>query len=73
MRLPLEEMLRHHQQGNDIQVLPILFDHVLILDNLPLHHKDPFDRILIAQAMTEDLIPLSRDPAFAADGVATLW
>lgn len=39
----------------------------------PLHHHDPFDRLLIAQALAEDLTLISRDPEFSAYGVRTLW
>src|SRR5262249_9722550 len=40
---------------NRIEVLPIRLDHVLRIENLPVHHRDPFDRILIAQSMEENL------------------
>ena len=46
---PIAEMLEKNQQINRIQLLPIALDHILALDQLPLHHGDPFDRLLIAQ------------------------
>ena len=43
------------------------------LERLPLHHKDPFDRILAAQALEEGVAILTADPQFAAYGVSTAW
>ena len=42
------------QENNGIQIMNIDQDHALFIENLPLHHKDPFDRMLISQAMVED-------------------
>jgi PIN domain nuclease of toxin-antitoxin system len=47
--------------------------HIYALSNLPHHHRDPFDRILIAQSMDEDLQILSIDEKFDAYGVNRLW
>ncbi len=44
-----------------MEVLPIQLEHVLQVYRLPAHHKDPFDRLLIAQAMVEKLIIISND------------
>lgn len=64
LRLPLAEMVREQQQVNGFQILPITLDHVLALETLPMHHKDPFDRLLIAQAQSENLPLLSADAVF---------
>jgi PIN domain nuclease of toxin-antitoxin system len=61
------------QRANGINILPISVPHVLGLDGLPLHHRDPFDRILIAQANVESLTLLSADPVFASYPVFVLW
>lgn len=61
------------QRANGIEVLPIAFEHVISLDNLPLHHKDPFDRLLIAQANTEHAILLSKDEKFTLYSVQVAW
>ena len=45
------------------RVIPIRTDHVAYLDHLPLHHKDPFDRILIAQSVVEKLALVTSDDA----------
>ncbi|MBX3126835.1 MAG: type II toxin-antitoxin system VapC family toxin [Polyangiaceae bacterium] len=43
------------------------------LASLPFHHRDPFDRLLIAQALTEGVPVVTRDPAFQAYPVSTIW
>lgn len=58
---------------NQIEVLPIGFNHILTLNNLEFHHRDPFDRILIAQAITEELILLSKDKNFTFYDVNVFW
>lgn len=52
-----------------IAVLPLRLTHLLQLQTLPYHHRDPFDRALIAQALTEDLALLSVDGQFGAYGM----
>ena len=58
---------------NDIDVLPITVAHLVTVSTLPLHHRDPFDRLLIAQAMVEQMPMVSADPAFDAYPVQRLW
>ena len=72
LRLPLTELIEGQQQTNGIEVLPVTLNHVLALENLPLHHKDPFDRLLIAQALVEDMSLLSADPAFGKYNIKLL-
>jgi len=45
---PLPEIIEGQQLINDLQILPIAAEHIYELENLPFHHKDPFDRLLIA-------------------------
>jgi PIN domain nuclease of toxin-antitoxin system len=52
--------------------LPITFHHAERLTALPPHHRDPFDRMLVAQAAFEDLTLITRDPVFARYGVAVI-
>jgi PIN domain nuclease of toxin-antitoxin system len=73
LRLPLAEIVAHQQKTNGVAILPILQAHVLALDELPLHHRDPFDRLLIAQAKVERAGLVSVDPAFKAYPVEVLW
>lgn len=70
---PMEELIRTQQQANALQILPVELAHVLDLNNLPSHHKDPFDRLLIAQANIEGATLVSVDPAFSSYGVQLLW
>lgn len=64
LRLSLAEVIDGQQQTNGVEILPIKLEHVLALDELPAHHKDPFDRLLAAQAHTEDAALISEDPMF---------
>jgi len=64
LRLPLADLVREQQEKNGIEILPVTLNHVLALENLPQYHKDPFDRLLIAQAQTENLPLLSADAIF---------
>ena len=50
--------------GNDITLLPIDFVHTLVQSQLQLHHRDPFDRILIAQSIAENMSIIGRDEIF---------
>ncbi|MEG4625192.1 type II toxin-antitoxin system VapC family toxin [Microcoleus sp. w1-18aA5] len=65
----LEEVL----QQLKIEVLPITFSDTECYLNLPLHHRDPFDRILVAQAINRSLVLVSRDVAFDAYDLQRLW
>jgi PIN domain nuclease of toxin-antitoxin system len=56
-----------------IQVLPVELSHLSELETLPKHHGDPFDRLLICQALALDLTILTKDQAFKKYDVATLW
>lgn len=58
---------------NDIEILPITFEHLQRLVQLPFHHRDPFDRIIIAQVLTERLSVATRDEAFPGYGVKCIW
>jgi len=55
------------------QVLPILPTHTARLIGLPFHHRDPFDRLLVAQALAESVPIIGDDTAFDAYGITRLW
>ena len=59
------------EEGFDL--LPIGYRHLRVLADLPLHHRDPFDRVLIAQAMAERIPIATADRKFAIYGVELLW
>ncbi|MBE9209674.1 type II toxin-antitoxin system VapC family toxin [Nostoc sp. LEGE 06077] len=61
-------------EASDILILGISFDDTVLVRNLPLHHGDPFDRMLIAQAVNHSLIIISRDTKFDAyTNVHRMW
>lgn len=58
---------------NHFTWLPIQFEHTVRMVQFPFHHRDPFDRIMIAQALEEGMTIVGQDPAFPAYGVPMLW
>jgi len=58
---------------NGFVLLPIELDDALGVDDLPPHHGDPFDRIMVIQAMRRSLRVISRDPAFDRYGLRRIW
>ncbi len=58
---------------NDVEVLPIHLRHVFHVHALPDHHRDPFDRLLVAQANVEGLPLVSADPEISRYPVETVW
>ncbi len=73
LSLPFTELVSEHVAGNAIGLLHIAPDHLDVLRQLPFHHKDPFDRLIIAQSIAEDFSLLSRDGAFDAYGIERRW
>jgi PIN domain nuclease of toxin-antitoxin system len=69
---PLAEVIRQ-QISVGFHILPVMARHVLALQELPGHHRDPFDRLLIAQAIRDDLTLISCDPQIGRYSVPTLW
>ena len=65
--------LIEEQVTNGFRLLPVTIEHVYALDSFPLHHRDPFDRLLIAQAHQEGLTLVTHDPQFSAYAVPLLW
>ena len=59
--------------ADDIQLLPIEPQHIEPLTTLPLHHRDPFDRLIAATAIVEKLTLVSADAAFDLYGLTRLW
>jgi PIN domain nuclease of toxin-antitoxin system len=73
LKIPLEEMLALQQQENDLKVLNFSLAHIYQLQLLPFHHNDPFDRIIIAQSMLENMTLISVDEKLKAYNIAVLW
>jgi len=72
-RQPLRVVIEEQRRDNGIQVLPVSLKHVWVVESLPAGHKDPFDRLLIAQAIADDLTIATADAAFATYPVQILW
>lgn len=70
---PVEPYILDILQENSIQLLNIDFRHVMRVSELPFHHRDPFDRLLISQAIEEKIAILSSDTAFDAYDILRLW
>jgi PIN domain nuclease of toxin-antitoxin system len=73
LNVPFEQFMDVAIRNNGFNVVPIDIKHCNILTTLPFHHRDPFDRMIIAQAMVEKLSIVSNDPAFDAYPVSRLW
>jgi PIN domain nuclease of toxin-antitoxin system len=75
-KLSLKKSYQHIENElklSDILLLPITFADTQRLCNLPLYHRDPFDRMLIVQAMERELILVSKDTKFSAYPIEILW
>jgi len=68
-----DQLIPHQLDDNDIVLLPIYAEHLSQVTILPLHHRDPFDRLMIAQSIVENMPIVSKDSAFDAYGVRRLW
>ena len=65
--------IRDQMDAYSMQLLPIRYEHILQLEALPAHHGDPFDRLLIAQAIAESLPILTHDEKFSLYPVKLIW
>lgn len=75
-KLNVQALLDRFEEAMDEQgfsLLPISVDHALRAGALPLHHSDPFDRMLVAQAQAERVAVLSADKAFDTYGIRRIW
>lgn len=72
-KLKAPDALEEALEANRFNHLPISIRHGRVAGSLPRHHDDPFDRMLIAQAQTEQLIIVTHDVRIKQYGVSTLW
>jgi len=70
---PYEEFMEKGIGENGFGVLSIEPKHTAVLTTLPFHHRDPFDRLIIAQAVVEEVAVVSGDTAFDAYPITRLW
>ncbi len=59
--------------NNNFDLLPVSLEHATAVETMPFHHRDPFDRLLAAQALVEGMPLVSADPGFDAYGVTRRW
>lgn len=67
------EFVTQHVLLNEIEILPIQISHLVALAQLPFHHHDPFDRLLIVQSMVENMPLLSADSTFDRYSIKRIW
>jgi PIN domain nuclease of toxin-antitoxin system len=72
-RLRLTEPFTALLAADDFTELPVTLTHTAAFGRLPPHHADPFDRMLVAQALTERATLVSHDRALEPYGVKTIW
>ena len=70
---PFEVLIPQQMRLNGIKLLGIEIEHTAAVSKLPFHHRDPFDRLLIAQAMVEQMPIVSADTAFDTYPIKRLW
>jgi PIN domain nuclease of toxin-antitoxin system len=70
---PFTELIPEQLEITEIEQLPVKVEHLSLLTTLPFHHRDPFDRLIIAQSLVEKLSIVSRDPVFHRYNADLLW
>lgn len=73
LRLPLAEILTSQQEASGVAILPIASKQVQRLEELPAHHRDSFDRLLVAQALAEAALLVSGDPVLRSYPAEIRW
>jgi PIN domain nuclease of toxin-antitoxin system len=73
LSLPYRQWMAKAITDLDLTILPVTVEYADIQTTLPWHHRDPFDRLVIAQAHREGMPVISGDPQFDAYGVARIW
>jgi PIN domain nuclease of toxin-antitoxin system len=71
--VPFDDFIDRQIIPNGIEILDIKLEHLKVLTTLPLYHRDPFDRILIAQAIVENIVLVSADSVFSLYPVQRMW
>lgn len=70
---PLEQLIPRQLLRDNMNLLPVELAHVVKVSGLPFHHRDPFDRMIIAQSFVEQVPIVSVDGVFDDYGVRRLW
>ena len=69
----VDRFVQEQLEVNGFRLLAVSLEHVGVVAALPFHHRDPFDRLLAAQALAEDVPLVSADPVFPRYGVTRVW
>jgi PIN domain nuclease of toxin-antitoxin system len=70
---PYQVFMEREIADNDFQIVPIEPKHTALLTTLRMHHRDPFDRLIVAQAIVENILLVSADPQLDAYPIRRLW
>jgi PIN domain nuclease of toxin-antitoxin system len=73
LALPVDRYVASHLEANGFSWLPIELQDIAVVETLPMHHRDPFDRLLIAQAKARKLAIVSADTAFSHYRIKRIW
>ncbi len=71
--LPFMTFIERQMQQNSMSLLNIQLSHLVAVANLPLHHRDPFDRLIIAQGMIEQILIVGADEIFDSYPIRRSW
>lgn len=73
LEMPFLPFVLAQLQGNGIGILGVVPEHTGIVASLPFHHRDPFDRLIVAQAISEDVALVSKDEILDLYGITRIW
>jgi PIN domain nuclease of toxin-antitoxin system len=71
--LPYASFIEEQMRLNSLELLHLRLDHLEVVTTMPFHHRDPFDRLLIAQSIVEDIVIISADSIFSSYPVQRIW
>lgn len=70
---PIGRFVQEQIEGNGFTLLDVSLEHVAMVESLPFHHRDPFDRLLAAQALSAEVAIVSADQVFRRYRVKRVW
>lgn len=73
LRKPASKLIPEQVEKNAFGVLPLHLSHTLVVENLPAHHRDPFDRLLVGQAFSEKIPIVTGDSLVAQYPIRAIW
>ena len=73
LTVPFAAFVTEQIRRDDLHILPIRTAHLVEMTGLPFHHRDPFDRLIVAQAIAEDVPVMTQDPQFRRYPVEAVW